>query len=198
MFTGTKALTRNISQYVDLRYLLKFILLFLGLYFFNLAFLSIITPYGNYYSSFLDQNLNFIAWLRVSIITIANEMTQLMGINSFSPSSYRLNAVNGTSLIVGDSCLGLGVMSFWTAFVIADKNQWKPKFLWCVGGLLAIWLINCLRVAFMLLAFEKDWKLVITTDYHTSFNVIAYGFVLLLIWLYYRFAVKPSQKEQEA
>ncbi|MGZ8561548.1 MAG: hypothetical protein ACXWV3_08150, partial [Flavisolibacter sp.] len=177
MFTVAKTLSRNISQYIDLKYLLKFLILFLLLYFFNMAFLSLSTPYGNYHSSFLENNLNYIAWLRMSIIALANEMTQLMGIDSFSPSSYRLNAVNGTSMIVGDSCLGLGVMSFWMAFVIADKNQWKIKLLWCLGGLVAIWLINCLRVAFMLLAFEKDWKLVITTDYHTSFNVIAYGFV---------------------
>jgi exosortase/archaeosortase family protein len=190
--SSTKSITRNISQLFDLTYLLKFLLFFAFVYGFNLAFFSITSPYGDYYNAFLDTNLNYINWLKATILFGSNQISQLIGIDSYIPNSYSLKAVGGTRLLIGEACLGLGVMSFWIAYILADGSSWKRKLLWCIGGLLSIWLINCLRVAFMLLAFEKDWKLVITTDYHTAFNVIAYGFVFLQIYIYNRSAAKAE------
>ena len=184
---------QKVFQYFDTAYLLKFILLFALLYGFNMAFFSITTPYGNYYSPFLDHYLNYINWLKASLIHTSNQMCHLIGINSYMPNSSALQDVGSTRLMVGESCLGLGVSSFWVAYILADGSSWKRKALWCLGGLASIWLINCLRITFMLLAYVQHWELIITSDYHTSFNVLAYGLVFLQIYLYNRSAGKALQ-----
>lgn len=176
----------KLNEYVDLKYLLKFFLLITAFYYFNIIFFSLTTPYGNYYFPFLEQHLNYIAWLRSAILFLSNEISRLIGIQSFVPNSFTLASVGGTRLIVGEPCLGLGVLSFWAGFVIADDSSFRRKLRWCFGGFLIIYLINCARVAFMLKAFEENWTFVTKSDYHTAFNVFAYAFVFLLIFLYNR------------
>ena len=192
MFT-TKLSPRNLLQYFDIAYLLKFLLLFGGIYFFNLAYFGLTSPYGSYHMPFLENNLNYVSWLKTSILYTSNEISHLIGIDSYVRDFQTLKTVNGTGLGIAEACLGFGVLSFWMAYIIADNNNWKRKLLWCLGGMITIWLINCMRVAFMLLAIEKNWELVITSDYHTAFNVIAYAFVFLQIFIYNKFATAKSK-----
>jgi exosortase/archaeosortase family protein len=84
-------------------------------------------------------------------------------------------------------------MSFWMAFILADNSRLKKKISWCLTGLAAIWFINCLRVAIILMAFEKDWKALTNLDQHTLFNVVAYLLIFFMIFLYHR----SDKKEQE-
>jgi exosortase/archaeosortase family protein len=78
-------------------------------------------------------------------------------------------------------------MSFWIAYVIADnKNTWQKKLYWCVAGIFFIWVINCCRVSLLLLALQNNWAVVTGVDQHAMFNIVAYSFVFLMIWLYSR------------
>jgi exosortase/archaeosortase family protein len=84
------------------------------------------------------------------------------------------------------SCIGYGVMSFWVAFIFANKGTFKKKFLWISGGILVLWIINVLRVSLLLLAINKNWKIPLGWDHHTWFNIVAYSLIFLMILLYDR------------
>lgn len=180
-----KAVHRQLSLYFDISYLIKFLLLFGTIYCFNLAYIGLVLP-QNMYSPFLDHYLNYIDGLRNTILYVSNILAHLFGISSHVQNNFSLKVDQGTNLIVGDSCLGLGVMSFWIAFIVADRSTFKRKLVWCLGGLGIIWLINCLRVAFILLAYENNWKAIISIDHHTAFNIFSYLLILVMMYFYER------------
>ncbi len=180
-----KTFHRQLSVYFDVAYLLRFVLLFISIYAFNLMYVGLVLPV-NLYSPFLDHYLNYIDGLRNTILFTSNQIAHAFGISSHIQHQFSLKVDHGTNLIVGDACLGLGVMSFWTAFIVADTTSLKRKLAWCLGGLGLIWIINCIRVAFILLAYEKNWKAVITMDHHTAFNILSYVLIFILILLYDR------------
>ncbi len=179
-------ITKNLSQYFDVAYFLKFTLLFLILHYFHLFFVGLTNPGGQLYSSFLDHFLNYVSWIKTSVLFTANVIAHALGINSYLLlDSYVLKIYSGPGLFMAFPCAGLDVMSFWVAYVIADnKNNWQKKVYWCVAGVFFIWVINCCRVSLLLLALQNKWAVVTGVDQHAMFNVVAYSFVFLMIWLY--------------
>jgi exosortase/archaeosortase family protein len=98
---------------------------------------------------------------------------------------YRLKIFNGPSVETVYACLGLGLMSFWVAFVITYKSSnWKKKFSWTILGVFCIWLINCFRVALILIALQQKKTIDGFWDHHTLFNIVAYSLIFLLISSY--------------
>lgn len=177
---------KSLSAYFDVSYFLKFILLFLVLHYFHLFFVGITNPGGQLYSSFLDHFLNYVSWIKVSVLYVANVLARVLGINSYLfLDSYVLKIHNGPGLFMAFPCAGLDIMSFWIAYVIADnKNTWQKKIYWCIAGVFFIWLINCFRVALLLLALQNKWEIITGVDQHTMFNIVAYTFVFIMICRY--------------
>jgi exosortase/archaeosortase family protein len=179
-------LHRALSRYFDLRYLLRFILFFVPLYYFNLFFIGLVTPV-NLYSPFLDHNLNYVEWFWSATMSFSNNLARLLGLNSYTIfPTHHLQVVNGTYLYVGIACLAIGIMIFWFSFIMAEKGSWKKKLTWCLGGIAGLWILNCVRIAFILMAFQYKWNAVTHMDHHTAFNRICYAIILGMMWLYYR------------
>lgn len=177
---------KTLFAYFDVAYFLKFSLLFLILHYFHLFFAGITNPGGQLYSPFLDNFLNYISWIKISVLFTANVFAHALGINSYLLlDSYILKIYNGPGLFMAFPCAGLDIMSFWIAYVIADnKNTRQKKFYWCVVGVFFIWLINCFRVSLLLLALQNNWSMITGVDQHTMFNVIAYSLVFIMIRTY--------------
>ncbi|MBA4139637.1 MAG: hypothetical protein H0X70_03885 [Segetibacter sp.] len=177
---------KSLSAYFDVSYFLKFILLFLMLHYFHLFFVGITNPGGQLYSSFLDHFLNYVSWIKISVLYTSNVLAHALGINSYLRlDTYILKIANGPGLFMAFPCAGLDIMSFWIAFVNADnKNTWQKKVYWCVVGVSIIWLINCFRVTLLLFALQNRWELVTGVDQHTTFNIVAYSFICLLVYFY--------------
>jgi len=179
---------KKAATYSDLSFLLRFILLFLPLYYFNIFFLGITDP-KNYYNSFLDENLNYIKWVTFSINYVASIFTGFFGIDSIV-AGKQIFVEHGASVLLEFSCLGFGISSFWIAFVIAHKASVKSKLLWCLGGVCAIWFLNCWRIAILLIALEKKWPTTGYLDHHGLFNLCSY----LIIGLLIHFFLKRNEK----
>lgn len=94
--------------------------------------------------------------------------------------------VNGSWVKLVYACLGVGVMCFWLAFVLANTGGLVKKITWLFIGLISIWLINVLRISIVLLANNKHIKMPLGLDNHTFFNILAYGAVFILMFLYDR------------
>ncbi|MEO5892443.1 MAG: hypothetical protein ABIQ31_19495 [Ferruginibacter sp.] len=175
-----------------LLYLVKFIGAFCILYFGTKAIIGLAAP-GHYYSEFVHSYLNYPALLRKTLLYGAKTMLLVVGYQSYTPDTYHLQLVGGRSVRMVYSCLGIGILSFWTAFIFANKGSFKKKLVWITGGLLLIWLINITRVALFLLSFNKKLYMPFKMDNHTFFNIGAYIAIFIMIWRYDRYTKSKLQ-----
>ncbi|HQW83626.1 MAG TPA: archaeosortase/exosortase family protein [Ferruginibacter sp.] len=164
-------------------YLVKFFAIFCIAYYGTIAVEGLAMP-GNHYSSFIDNYLDYPSALRQSLLQGAAFFLKLMGHNTFIPDPYRLQLINGSWVKLVYACLGVGVMCFWLAFVMANKGKLVKKITWVLVGLVSIWLINVLRITLVLLANNNHAKMPLGLDNHTFFNILAYAAVFILMFLY--------------
>ena len=158
---------------------LIFLSLFALLYYFNLFFIGLTTA-GNRYIPFFDANLNYVKELRFFLIKASSLLLNLLGYVTLT-NEFELMVVGKGIIRIVYTCLGFGLMSFFTAFVIAFPKKIKSKIVFVIGGLITIQLLNVIR--FVLLALLWNRQTINIIDHHTLFNLIIY--VLIAISLYF-------------
>ena len=166
-------------------YLLKFILTFCILYYGTKAMIGITTP-GGYYVTFADKYLDYISGLRYLLLHSSKGLLNLLGFDIYLKDSYTIKMVNGRGVQVVYSCLGYGLLSFWIAFVIANKLSFRKMLQWMIGGVLVIILLNVSRISLMLISVNKHWPSLLNLDNHTWFNIVAYGAIFCMMYLFDR------------
>ena len=154
-------------------------------YYGTLAIEGLSAP-GNHYSAFVAKYLNYPSALRASLLQGCRFFLGLLGYKVELFDTYYAGMAGGSVVKLVYSCLGVGVMSFWLAFVAANKGAMLKKLIWIVGGLLFIWLINILRISLVLLSANKHTKMPFNLDNHTFFNILAYTAIFLLMFFYDR------------
>jgi len=179
---------KNLFKNEGFLFIVKFLCLFTLFYYFNLFFISITSKVDNGFYVFLKQNLDYIDWLRYSILHSSEAFSRLIGIKCHVQNAFEIRLdTKALGLLMVYQCLGYGIMSFWAAFVIANSTTLLKKIYWLLIGWVVIWVINCLRVTVLLAALQNNWPISKYVDHHTMFNIVAYGFILLLIFIYIKF-----------
>ena len=162
---------------------IKFIILFLIFYYGTILMIGLTKP-GGYYLGFIDKYLDYIKWLRISLIKGASVIAYFFGYDTIIEPGYLLRVIHSRGVIVSYNCAGYGIISFWMAFVLASKNYYLSKLLWVICGSLLIWVINVIRIGLFLVAINKGWQMPLHIDHHTWFNIVAYAAVLCMIFVY--------------
>ncbi|MFD2582260.1 exosortase Y [Pedobacter vanadiisoli] len=151
----------------------------------NLFMNSVMTPSSKYYNAYLFTHFNYIQGLKSALIVPAVWIIKLFGFYAIY-NDMDVMVVAGPYLRVNYSCLGLGVMSFLAAFVLAFPASWKSTFKMLVIGIIAIYILNILRIAGLgvLLGIFKSQRHNFTY-HHEVFNVIVYVcvFTMLYFWI---------------
>ncbi|HTK18834.1 MAG TPA: hypothetical protein VL442_04955 [Mucilaginibacter sp.] len=178
---------KKLHKESPLRFLLMFVGLFLFFYFFNIFFFGI-TSHGNHYNAFLDNHLNYIRLLRKLLLLTSQHIINLLGATAISNDFQLLVAGHGTLEVVY-SCLGLGIMSFFAAFVIAYPKKLKSKLIFLFAGIVCIQVLNVFR--FVLLAFLWNKKNGLVFDHHTIFNIIIYIIIAISLYFWIKHDDKP-------
>jgi exosortase/archaeosortase family protein len=142
------------------------------------------TPGGDVYSPFLSNHLNYVSWVLTSILKTSNAAIHLMGFNSYIGPSNTLYVGSTPMLYMAVGCAGLGIFGFWLAFILSQKNTLQAKILWSVGGILCIWLINCIRVTLLFVALNNKWQVDHFIDHHDFFNFCCYAVIIGMMFLY--------------
>ena len=168
-----------------LRYLAKLLVAFFILYAGTFAWIGFAAP-GGIYSPFIDQYLNYPAWLRASLLWGARTLLQLFGYHPYKQDAHVLVLRYGISIRMVYACLGYGVMSLWGAFIFANRGSWQRKLKWIIGGWLTIWAINVVRCSVYLIALSKHTGMPFGMEVHTWFNVISYLAIGLMVWVWDR------------
>jgi exosortase/archaeosortase family protein len=176
----------------------KVLVFFLGLHYGNEFFIGITAP-GGLYVPFLEQHLNYVAWIRQSVLWGAKILSGVFGYQAYIDGPFHLRSVTGPGVQMVYSCIGLGIMSFWAGFVLAHSIPWKQKLLWTFAGLMMIWAVNCFRVSVILAATVNRWSTNKYLDHHDIFNIVAYMlvFVLILIFIKKQGLSKPQPPSPE-
>ncbi|HEY4195333.1 MAG TPA: hypothetical protein VGM63_07345, partial [Mucilaginibacter sp.] len=175
------------------RFAVMFLALFAIFYYFNIYFFGITTP-GNHYNAFLDQNLNYIRLLRRVLLQSSAFIINQFGFTTITNDYQLLIAGNGVIKLVY-SCLGLGVMSFFSAFIIAYPTTIRSKLISLVLGNLCIQLLNIVR--FVLLAIFWDKKSRMILDHHTIFNIAVYAIIAISLYFWVRHGEKRIPENAE-
>lgn len=165
---------------------LRFLIVFIGTFsVFYLAsrFLRGLAIPGNYYSAFVDQYFDIAHFFKVILVKGAGLLLSLFNVENYD-NKYVLRLPLGRGIIMSDSCIGFGVMSFWIAFVVASGNSVKHTLGWICLGLFLIYIINITRVALLLLAINRNWGIPIELDHHTWFNIAAYLLIFTMIYFF--------------
>jgi exosortase/archaeosortase family protein len=169
----------RIKQNEPIRFAITFIVLFLIFYYFNIFFFGITSP-GNLYSPFLANHLNYIQGLRWLLLCSTAQILKLLGFSAIF-NNYELLVGGRGAIRVVYTCLGLGVLSFFTAFVLSYPKCWKSKIIFLTCGIFTIEFLNILRFVILSLFWNKQTTNII--DHHTIFNILIY--IIISISLYF-------------
>jgi exosortase/archaeosortase family protein len=177
-----------------IKYCLVFISVFVLLYGGTYAFIGITAPGGGFYNEWLSKHLNYVNWLRSTLLHGAGLITELFGFDTYVPDGNTVGIVHSARVHMVYACLGYGVLSFWIAFVVANKVSVKAKLLWGFLGVAVIMLSNMVRISILLIANHKRWPSLFKVDHHTVYSICNYIIVIALIYLF----AKKVRKESNA
>ncbi|UAY50671.1 exosortase/archaeosortase family protein [Ferruginibacter albus] len=166
-------------------FILKFLLLFCLFYYGTILVIGLAAPNGHY-SEIINRYFNYPLWLRTSLLKGARGLLYIIGYKDVSITDKQVE-ISRSSVRLVYSCIGYGVMSFWAAFVLANRSSWKRKIFWTLLGLLMIWFVNVLRISFLLLdLYLNNSKFFLKYNHHLLFNIAVYLVIFLLMFLYDR------------
>ena len=158
-------------------------MLFGILYYGTIAWIGIAAP-GGIYSPFIENYLDYVSWIKYSLMYASKFYVGLFGIETYFAPEYVIRFVNGRGVLIAMDCVGYGVYSFWLAYTIANPGTVKRKLLWSLGGVFLLWFINSLRIALFLTAVNKDWPMPFGLDHHTWFNIFAYLAIFTMMYFF--------------
>jgi len=165
-------------------FVIKFLCLFGFIYGSYIIYLAVTSP-GGIYIPFLDTHLNFISWLRYALIETSAVILNLLGYQT-KTSVYEMLVVGHNVIIVGYDCLGFGIMSFFSAFIIAYPGVLKVKLYCWLIGIVGIQALNLCRFVILSLYWRPS-KSAYLSDHHTIFNIVVYILIAISLHFYTRY-----------
>ncbi|MGY3211677.1 exosortase Y [Mucilaginibacter sp. HD30] len=175
------------------KFSITFIAVFLAFYYFNTGFFSITSAQSANYNSFIASNFNYIRLLRHILLFCTSFFLRCVGFSNVT-NEYELLIAGRGGIRLIYSCLGLGLMSFFTAFVIAYPKPFKKKLVFLIAGLVIIQVLNVLRMALVALFWGRKAQHII--DHHIVFNSIIY--IIIAIGLYFWVTANGDKKDVKA
>jgi exosortase/archaeosortase family protein len=168
-----------------LLYCIKFLLAYCILYYGSQAIIGFSAP-GGHYSSFVQNYFNYPALLRKALLRCSGFFLEMKGYHTEMPDEYKIRMVGGRGVRMVYSCLGIGVSSFWAAFMIANETTIKKKIYFILFGLLFIFLINVGRIMLLFIAANKGMSIPFGIEHHTLFTVASYILIIFMIVIFDR------------
>lgn len=164
----------------------------------NLFMNSVMTPGSRFYNAYIADHFDYIQGLKTALIVPAVWIIKAFGFYAIY-NEMDVMVVSGPYLRVNYSCLGLGVMSFLAAFVLAFPAPWKSTFKMLIIGFIAIYVLNVLRIAGLgvLLGFFKSQRNNFSY-HHEIFNIIVYVCIFTMLYIWIRKSTKLAKLKANA
>ena len=187
--------------YFNFKFYFRFVLAYLVLYYSFIFVVSVSSPSGVYFP-FVEKYLNFPVPIRDLVLHTSQWILSLLNYKT-TLIDDRLQYCCGNMLAESPTvamawpCLGMGVQSCWLAFICAHHMRLSRKIQWSAGGIFAIFVVNCVRVAVMMIAMVERWTIAdyLGTNAHDLFNYVCYVVLLFLVLLFYSRTKKRSSRK---
>jgi len=165
------------------------ILLFLLLYFFiKYAFyfyVGLTTPGGKLFVPFLKDYANFPYWLTLIASKSAKFLLEICGYNVYQKDAANITIAGSRGVTIAWGCLGIGAIGLWIAFIVAHRKfSTANKLRWIISGVLLIFLVNIVRIDMITLSNHYDWKYFQSFNAHTSFDILTYAIILVMMLIF--------------
>jgi exosortase/archaeosortase family protein len=186
----------NIKAFISKRpvkFVILFCCLFAAFYYFNLYFFSLTSATSKNRNAVLAEHFNYIRGLRLLLLRSSTHILDWLGYSAISDEYNLLVAGHGKIQLVY-SCLGFGVMSFFSAFVLSYPKKWKSKMMFLIPGLFIIQILNVIRFVVLALFWHPENDKII--DHHTIFNLFIY--IVIAVSLYFWIKEDISSTEKNA
>jgi exosortase/archaeosortase family protein len=183
------------NKYPEAFFIAKLVTLF-SIFYFGTEFWIGITAKGGLYIPFCDNYLNYVRGLRLLILNGASLICLVFGYKTTIIDTISLKIIGGYQVNMVYSCIGYGLLSCWAAFIIAYPSKKKRKLIWLLGGLIAIYFANIIRVAGLLIVVNKTKNVARFANHHEIFNAVAYSIIILLLYIYTKNEVKNPTKSK--
>jgi exosortase/archaeosortase family protein len=156
---------------------INFLILFVIFYGFNIGYIGITSP-GRLYFPFLDDHLNYIELWRNLYIVAAAKILELMGYVVYTTNiSLKVESHSGFRLVY--SCLGYGIMSCFSAFVLAFPKPLHSRLTFLCVGLSLILSMNLCRLILISLFYNPHITM-FSVNHHDIFNAVLYIAILFI------------------
>lgn len=163
----------------SVRFILNFLILFSTFYGFNIGYIAITSP-GGLYCSFLDEHCNYIAlWRNLYITTAANILKSMDYKVYTTATTLKIEGYAGFRLVY--SCLGYGVISCFSAFVLSYPKPFRSKGIFLLTGLAIIISLNLCRFIFLPIIYHPGVG-ILSVNHHDIFNGMLYLVILLICY----------------
>ena len=141
-----------------------------------------------FYDLYLSQHTNADHAMSVSLVRIAEVMLGIFGYETILETEYvdvtiKLADAQYNGVWVGDTCNGFILFALFTIFVLAYPGSWKRKLWFIPAGILAIHLINAIRVSILTIISETAPE-TLTFNHNYTFTILVYAFVFYLWYVW--------------
>ncbi len=170
------------SEFNIIRFLILFVLLLEGFY----LYVGMTSEGGRLFSPFLASYLNFPDWLSITVARFSKFLLEISGYSIYQKNPANITITGSRGVNLDWACLGVGPMSLWVAFVAAHRCVIKYKLKWIAAGIVLICVVNALRLIMIVLSYYYHWTFIRHFDAHTSFNIVTYIIILLLMYIFVR------------
>jgi len=174
-----RTIIKKQQQTTSKKFLFFFFLLFITFYMSNIFFIGITNPKGIYFPD-LDRHFNYISKWRSLYISLSAYLLEVLG---YEPTTCKtglsVKGFSGFRLVY--SCLGYGIMSCFSAFVISFPKPFLSKVLFLFTGLLLILVLNTCRFILLAIYYKPEMS---NIDHHTIFNCTIYLTMIILTYIW--------------
>lgn len=125
-------------------------------------------------------------YLDFSIVYLSQQLLDLFGYVTLIEIEsdhviLMLDGTTNTGVWVGDECNGFKLFSIFSIFIIAFPGDWKTKLWFIPLGLIFIHLANIIRVASLLVIYEK-YPSSLDFNHLYTFTIFVYSIIFILWW----------------
>ena len=164
------------------------IFLFLGLYFVLkygfYVYVGFTTTGGKLFFPLLADYVNIPEWLTLLVSKTSKLSLQIAGYGVYQKDAANVTIAGSKGVTLAWGCLGIGAISLWIAFITAHRISVKYKLRWIIAGVSLIFMINILRIDMIALSNYYKWSYFETFNAHTSFDVLTYVLILLMMFVF--------------
>lgn len=173
-------------------FVLQSVVFFVGLYSIIHLYIGITSPGGRVYSPFLSEYLDLAGAFRRFLLWGGSLFAKMLGYPA-TYSDYRMHIEGGSGVKMVYSCMGYGIMSVYSALMLAWPASRNRMMLHLLGGLIMIIALNMIRIGGLAVLYtEGHHALFRFIDHHDVFNIVVYTCILVYFYFYTRSKVSHS------